>query len=558
MPVEDPTLDELTQEEAASLSKLINPDKPGSEQYTWDRDFQRQILSLVCNDRTFAISCRGLLKPSYFQDDCHRRVAGIVFAHFEKYKVLPNQIQIAQELREQLSGKDEESRARSLGELAMLLDFFNPGIESRESYQDKILYFAKAMGIKEAYGKTLEQIKKAPNDPETWVKVAEILKEAMLIERDFDMGLDYFQTVEERYDRKKAIQVNDDKFTTGFAAIDTAFKNGGLLRGEVGSWMGLSGTGKSLCLVTAAIENIHRGKRVLYVSLEINQDAVADRFDSQFTDTERRQGVTINNLFEKRDIVQEALRDFIKDKHDGRLMVIKQFPPANLDISALRAYYAQICLHGFKPDLVIIDYIGEMKDYPGVKTHESRYMIVRDLRGFAVEEQVCVLTAMQPNKSGKEAVRTGMLMDEENLGDSFSQIKPLDAFWTINQLQDERECGLGRVYVAKTRDGKSRFAFHIQFDYDTLSIKQVSQSVYDAKLRKHRAEREETTMEHSRNELEAQRVVEQGKKKQQEKKEQKEQKSKPAVKFNDPGDAMELEEVATPEAEAAIIAATQG
>lgn len=506
---EDPNIaddEPLTAEEAQQASMLVDPDKPGASEYKWDQDFQREILSLILNDRTFTLESSALVKPSYFSDEIHRMLCDIAFSHFKQYKNPANKTQLVHEIRERISKKTDEAKARYYSELNTVLEYYNPGIENRDYYREKIVHFAKGMALKEAIRIVFEEIKKAPDSRETWTKIEEIVKKAFLVDQNFDLGLDYFNTAEERYERKHQVESTGDIFVTGFESIDVAFKNKGLLRGEMGSWMGLSGTGKSLALVAAALANLHRGKKVLYVSLEINQDAVADRFDAQIADPEKKFGITTSNLYEKKEIVFNALKEYVKDKEDSRLMVVKQFAPASLDVPMLRAYFSQLRLQGFVPDLVIIDYIGEMKDYPGVKTHESRYMIVRDLRGFAVEEKICVLTAMQPNKSGKEVVRSGMLMDEENLGDSYSQIKPLDAFWSINQLQDEKECGLARVYVAKTREGRSRFGFHIRFDYDNLSMKEISTGTYDSIYKKHKAEKDETIMDRNRHELEKRRA----------------------------------------------------
>jgi hypothetical protein len=56
----------------------------------------------------------------------------------------------------------------------------------------------------------------------------------------------------------------------------------------------------------------------------------------------------------------------------------------------------------------------------------------------------------------------------------------LDALWSINQLQDEKECGLARLFVIKHRDGPSRFTAHIEVDYNTLKMRQISENRYNA------------------------------------------------------------------------------
>jgi hypothetical protein len=143
----------------------------------------------------------------------------------------------------------------------------------------------------------------------------------------------------------------------------------------------------------------------------------------------------------------------------------------------------QLQMTGFHPDLLIIDYIGEMKDFPNMPTYESRYRIVRDLRGFATEERICIFTAMQPNKDAREAQKIDGdgpgFIDDTNLADSYGQIRPLDGCWSINQMQNEKEAGIARIFVIKHRHGRSRFSFHVQYNMKTLAMDQISDNKYN-------------------------------------------------------------------------------
>jgi replicative DNA helicase len=486
MPAEE-AIFELTADEAAKLKEMGDPDAESGDTFKkWDDNLQREILALLLHDRSFLLECVSLIKPTYFTNEAHQKICAIVFEHFEQYRTVPKKTQITQELKEKLEGRPDPVKANYYQELGTVLEFYVPNLEDRDYYRHKIVNFAKQMALKNAFRKSVDVMKKAPESDETWAEIAELLKGALSVEQDFEEGLDYFGTVDERYARQEDNKAKGEIFTTGFKAIDEGLKKGGLLRGEIGAWMGLSGTGKSLALVTAALANLHLGKKVLYVTLEIDQDAVAERFDAQLAALQGKKGVTVNNLLSMKQQVAEALNEYTEDYNDKKLMVIKRFSSGSLDVPAFRAYFSQITMRGFRPDLVIIDYIGEMKDYPGIPTHESRYRIVRDLRGFGVEEEVCVFTALQPNKSAKEVVRSGLMMDDENLGDSYAQVKPLDALWSLNQLLDEKNCGLGRGFVSKHREGKSKYSFHIKFNWDTLSIVQISKEEYETTFKKYK------------------------------------------------------------------------
>jgi len=184
-------------------------------------------------------------------------------------------------------------------------------------------------------------------------------------------------------------------------------------------------------------------------------------------------------LLNNKDEVIKTVEEFGKDQDDQNQLIIKQFPGGQMDANGIRAFHAQLSLRGWKPKLIIVDYVGEMKDDPTVKKYESAYRILRDLRGFGVEQQHCTLTCVQPNASAAK-LEIGQYIDESNIGTSFDQFKPLDAFWSINQQTIEKDAEVGRAFVIKHRNGKSRFPFKLGFDYKmgTLDIFEISKEKY--------------------------------------------------------------------------------
>jgi replicative DNA helicase len=468
----------LSDEEQNELESHTESEEHSSAKYKWDDDFQRTILGLLLNDRWFATQCRDLIKPSYFLDERHQVVCRVLFEYMDEYKLIPTKTLVVQEVKNKISNKDDQVKFEYTAEVELIYKKYVPGIDTREFLLKQILNFAKLMGLKSAFDQSLGLIRRDPESETTWSQIQEILKNALLVDRNFDEGLNYFETFEERYARMSKEEESRERFTSGFEAINDALLGGGPHRGEIYSWIGLSGSGKSLALVGAALKNVTElGKKVLYISLEMGEDSIAERFDAQLS------GVDINKLQELKDTVNEAFSKFASDKEDKRLLVIKQFPAGSMTVATLRAYLQQLQMTGFKPDLLVIDYVGEMKDYPGIPTHESRYRIVRDLRGLATEENICVFTAMQPNKDAREAQKTDGLgdgvIDDTNLADSYGQIRPLDGCWSINQMQAEKEAGIARIFVIKHRHGKSRFTCWVQFNSKTLQMTQISKEKYD-------------------------------------------------------------------------------
>lgn len=485
--------DELTEEEKNKLKNNTNPDEESNIKYSWAEEFQKNIIALLLNDKWFAVQCKDLVDPNYFVDEVHQLLCRNLYRYLDKYKLLPLKAFMIQEVEDFIKNKEEKIRGHYIAEVNLIYEKYIPNLDSREYLLEKILNFAKLMNLKIAFDKSLQLMKKDPEEESTWSQIQSVLKEALLLDRNFDPGLNYFESFEERLIRINKEEENLERFTTGFKSADDALVGGGPHRGEIYSWIGLSGTGKSLALVSAAWRNISQlGKKVLYISLEMSEDKIAERFDAQIA------GVEIGKINESSDIIKKCIGEENKEVDDKRRLLIKQFPAGSMTVNTLKAYMQQLSILGFRPDLLIVDYIGEMKDYPNMPTWESRYRMVRDLRGLATEENVCIFTAMQPNKNAREAQNKELgagVIDDTNLADSYGQIRPLDGCWSINQMHGEKEAGIARIFVIKHRHGKSRFTFYVDYDIKlsendekhkgTLAMREISKIEYEKRWKDH-------------------------------------------------------------------------
>lgn len=233
----------------------------------------------------------------------------------------------------------------------------------------------------------------------------------------------------------------------------------------------------SLSLVHAAICNMNKGKRVLYLTTEMDQDAVAGRFDSMIS------GVGKHELVIKEETVKQALMNYVGDYEDKRKLVIKQFPSGTADLAVIKAYHSQLKTVGFIPDLLIVDYLGDLKDVAGLKTYESRYIMLRDLRGFGGQEGHATLTAIHPHR-GASTKKIDEYLDEGDIADSYNMFRVFDCLWTLNQTPLEKVASVGRVAISKHRDGQSKILFHILYNYadQTLRLEEISKEKYDSRV----------------------------------------------------------------------------
>lgn len=461
--------------------KLKKPESLNEEMnFNWESEFLKEIMGLMLTDSVFFTTAYSVIKKEYFKDKYLRLFCDRLYFLYEKYNTLPVKTQLYQSLLDNDKNLTPEDKLRIKTELNLIYTNFIPGINTRDYYRDKVVAFAKSAELRLAFRKSLDLLTKDRDNDETWDRIQIYLQDALAIQPDFEIGLDYFTTVEERYDRMQKSIEDGEVFTSAFEKIDKMLQGGGLRRGQLCSIMGMSGTGKSLWLTSLAVANLNIGKKVLYISLELDSDSVAQRFDAQLANPDGDLNkVGLMEPINHRDQVIYDLGKYIENFDDQKRLIVKQFPGGTFGIAELRAYYQQVKLQGFDPDLVVVDYIGEMKDLPGMKTHESRYRIVRDMRGFAVEEDICMATAMQSNRSAKEVISNGGVIDDENLADAYDQIRPLDAFWTINQTVNEKKANVARVYVSKHRFGRDKEQIYIQYDPYTLKLSQIEFSEYD-------------------------------------------------------------------------------
>jgi replicative DNA helicase len=460
---------------------LQDPDAGGGDaRYNWDEEFQRHIISLLLCDRQFLLQSLDLVKSTYFTNKVHQKACEILYKHFNDYKTVPNKTIIVQEVKKSL--KDNKSLPYYLGELNVLFEYFQPGLDNREYLLDKISYFAKMQAIRKAISKTMTTMNGKPENDETYEEISSYWQDALTVDRNFDVGTDYFGNTHERYNRLESKDYGD-VFPTGWYSIDNELKAGGYGRGELFGICADSGVGKSVGLACLTAKNLMRGHNGLYVSCEIDECEIEDRLDSILT------GFPIQNLVDHKSDVFDMLEGrkpvddhgdpafFHKEDTVGRLL-IKEFPAGQLSVNMLQAYMNQVKFHGYNPDFVVVDYLGEMKPMKDVKKHESMETIARDLRGLAKMENVFMATALQPNRSAKQEQKEWGHIGQQHLADSYGVIRPMDGVVMLNQNDTESKLFIGRGWVEKNRKAKKHYYFYLTFDPRNLRIRETSHEQY--------------------------------------------------------------------------------
>ena len=422
--------------------------------YEFSDNIQRGILYLLKSDKDFYLQIVNLVEPHYFEFPVHGRIFSVVRDHYEKYKSLPTDDFIEQEIRDTKSQK--ESLHDYTDEITYINRLDTSALEGSEYYLDLIETFAKREAMKNAIKQSLILIKEDRMD-----ETESLVRNALTVSRSVDIGQQYFSDIKDRWDRTHNAE-DRDKYKTLLPTLNHSLE-GGLGEKELAMVIAPPGVGKSLWLVNQAVQSMMEGGKVLYVSLEMSEDKIAQRFDSVTTLIPQAQLKSTSAQLK----VQERLSIFRTNFPDGQLM-IKEFPCGTATVNTLRALLVQLRNYEeFIPSVIIIDYLELLRPTrEGQHEYQAQQRIAEELRGLAMEAKVLVWTATQTNRLGR-AVK---IITDSELGDSYGKIRTCDFAISLNQNEEEFDNGTMRAYVVKSRNGRPRFTVPMKIDYNVLRM----------------------------------------------------------------------------------------
>jgi len=180
----------------------------------------------------------------------------------------------------------------------------------------------------------------------------------------------------------------------------------------------------------------------------------------------------------------------LKEISTENLLLIKQFAPKTATADTIQAYIDHVAILGFKPDMVLVDYLGEMKARTGIPKHEALEELSSNLKALAVANNVVLVSAIQINRDGKKAANLGGKIDDSNLADSYGQVRPLDGFWTLSKSDDERLAHLARLGVSKSRSGEVGGTFWLE--NSRLLFTEIDKNAYFAKAQSANQDRQKS------------------------------------------------------------------
>lgn len=428
--------------------------------YDFSENIQRGILYLLKSNKDFYHQISNLVQSDYFEFPSHSKIFEAVRDYYQEYNKLPTDDFIVQDVKASLGPRENISDYED--EIVYINNVDASTVGNSEYLLDLVESFAKKEAMKIAIAESISLIK-----DERTEEVEALVRKALLVNRDINVGHKYFTELGDRWDRifNKKTEL---KYKTILPALNMSLE-GGLGSKELAMVVAPPGTGKSLYLVNQGVEQLMEGKKVLYVSLEMSEDKIAQRFDSAMTLVpQQRLKDPANQL-----TVRERL-DLFQDQFKGSELVIKELPTGQANINTIRSLLVQLeNYEEFTPDLLIVDYLELLRPVREIQQeYHAQQRISEELRGLGMEYDILVWTATQTNRQG----RLVKVITDAELGDSYGKIRTCDFAISLNQSEEEFDNGRMRAYVIKSRNGRPRFSVPMTVDYGTLRMEQADDS----------------------------------------------------------------------------------
>ena len=366
---------------------------------------ERTALTHLIYNEDYARKVIPFLKPDYFSNRSERIVFEEIEKFMDKYNALPTQETLTIEVDGRKDLNDEEYK-KVVGIISTLdkteVDLQWLHDQTEKFCKDKAIYNAVVEGINIIDGK---QKDKTPD------AIPSILSEALAVSFDLSVGHDYVEDGLNRYDfyhkKEEKISFDLDYFNK--------ITKGGLPPKTLNIALAGTGVGKSLVMCHMAASTLMQGKNVLYITLEMAEERIAERIDAN------HMNVTIDDLHTLPKKMFENYLSKIQKKTNGKL-IVKEYPTASAHVGNFRSLIKELALkRSFKPDIIFVDYLNicassRFKGNANVGSYFYIKAIAEELRGLAVETNVPIMSATQTTRSGFVSSDIGLEDTSESFG----------------------------------------------------------------------------------------------------------------------------------------------
>ena len=427
------------------------------------------IFGNLVNNEEYARKVIPFLKSDYFTDNVDCTVYELIEEYVGKYGKFPSKEALAIDLGNKGGLSDDQFKAAEtlIGDLAKSEDReIDWLIDSTEKFcKDKALYNALMESIK-----LVDDNKR--KDGISVGSIPQILTDALAVSFDQNIGHDFLDDSDARYEFYHRTEVK--------IPFDLDFFNkitkGGLPRKTLNIALAGTGVGKSLFMCHCAAGNLMAGLNVLYITMEMAEEKIAERIDTNLL------GMTTDDLRELPKTTYDTLMGRVKKRAKGKL-IVKEYPTACAGSANFRHLINELKIKkNFVPDIIYIDYLNictssRIKAGSNVNSYTMIKAIAEELRGLAVECNVPIVSATQTTRTGYSSSDVGL----EDTSESFGLPATADFMFALISSEELQQLGQIMVKQLKNRYGDPSMhkRFVIGVDYSKMKLYNTEESAQD-------------------------------------------------------------------------------
>ena len=422
---------------------------------------ERTALTQLITNEQYARKVLPFIKSDYFADRTERTVFEEITKFVDKYNKIPTQTSLEIEVsgRKDLNEEEFKKVVAVIQTLESTDVDFEWLVNTTEQFcKDKAVYNAIVQGISIIDGQDKQR------GPDA---IPSILTDALAVGFDNRVGHDYLDDADDRFDFYHTVEKK--------IPFDLEFFNritkGGLPPKTLNIALAGTGVGKSLFMCHMAANCLSMGKNVLYITLEMAEERIAERIDA--------------NLM---NISMEDLHDLPKQMYDNKIakiikstsgkLIVKEYPTASAHSGHFRGLIKELAIKkSFSPDILLIDYLNicastRFRGQNNVNSYMYVKAIAEELRGLAVETNVPIMSATQTTRSGFTSTDIGL----EDTSESFGL--PTTADFMFALISNEELDELNQIAVKQLKNRYNDLTVNKRF---VIGIDRAKMQLFDIK-----------------------------------------------------------------------------
>ena len=417
------------------------------------------ILRNLLHNEEYLRKVVPFLKSEYFEDEKQKIVYQEIASFVEEYNELTTKEVLCIEIEKRKDITDSmfkditsliDELDNSPADLQWLLD------TTEKWCRDRAIYLALIESISLADGK---------DDTKGRDAIPSILSDALAVSFDNHVGHDYLIDYEERYE---SYHRKEDKIPFDLEFFDKVTK-GGLPNKTLNIALAGTGVGKSLFMCHFASSVLLQGKNVLYITLEMAEEKIAERIDANLLN------INIQDITDLPKVMYENKVTSVSKKTQGSL-IIKEYPTAAAHSGHFKALLNELALKkSFRPDIIFIDYLNicsssRYRTNNNVNSYSYIKAIAEELRGLAVEANLPIISATQTTRSGFASSDVDLTDTSESFG------LPATADLMFALISTEELEGLGQIMGKQLKNRYNDPTYNRRF---VIGVDRTKMRLYD-------------------------------------------------------------------------------